>query len=134
MTDLVARLRKSVTRGHEPTDADAIEAADEIDRLRIAVNIAKSARQTFKIELDEARAEIERLYALCDNLSRIAISKEAALTDAEWVGYYFGLQRALNMKRLPAEFVSFLDHEMHEVESKLPPGTIENWPKTKETE
>jgi hypothetical protein len=81
-----------------------------------------------------AADEIERLHALCDNLSRIAISKEAALTDAEWVGYYFGLQRALNMKRLPPEFVSFLDHEMREVESKLPPGTIENWPKTKETE
>jgi hypothetical protein len=53
----------------------------------------------------------------------------ATLIDAEWVGYYFGLQRALNMKRLPAEFVAFLDHEMREVESKLPPGTIESWPK-----
>jgi hypothetical protein len=63
----------------------------------------------------EAAAEIERL--------------RAALTDAEWVGYYFGLQRALNMKRLPAEFVAFLDHEMHEVKDKLPPGTIESWPK-----
>jgi hypothetical protein len=78
---------------------------------------------------EEAANEIERLSALCDNLSRIAISKEATLTDAEWVGYYFGLQRATNMKRLPAEFVSFLDHEMREVESKLPPGTIESWPK-----
>jgi hypothetical protein len=42
MTDLVARLRKSVTRGHEPTDADAIEAADEIERLREFVHWALS--------------------------------------------------------------------------------------------
>ena len=35
MTDLVERLRLSVTKGHEPTDDLAIEAADEIERLRI---------------------------------------------------------------------------------------------------
>jgi hypothetical protein len=34
MTDIVERLRLSVTKGHEPTDEDAIEAADEIERLR----------------------------------------------------------------------------------------------------
>jgi hypothetical protein len=32
--DLVERLRLSVTKGHEPTDEDAIEAAAEIERLR----------------------------------------------------------------------------------------------------
>ena len=34
MTTLVERLRQSVTKGHEPTDDLAIEAADEIERLR----------------------------------------------------------------------------------------------------
>jgi len=34
MTDIVERLRQSVTRGREPTDELAIEAADEIERLR----------------------------------------------------------------------------------------------------
>ena len=47
---------------------------------------------------------------------------------AEWVGYYFGLTRAFNMKRLPDEFVRFLDGEMREVEAKLPPGTLDSWP------
>lgn len=35
MTDIVERLHQSVTKGHEPTDDLAIEAADEIERLRI---------------------------------------------------------------------------------------------------
>ncbi len=33
MSDIVERLRRSVTKGHEPTDEDAIEAADLIARL-----------------------------------------------------------------------------------------------------
>jgi hypothetical protein len=32
--DILDRLRLSVTRGHEPTDEDAIDAAAEIERLR----------------------------------------------------------------------------------------------------
>jgi hypothetical protein len=48
---------------------------------------------------------------------------------AEWVGYYFGLQRAINMKRLPENYVTFLRGEMAEVEGRLPPGTIDNWPR-----
>lgn len=48
---------------------------------------------------------------------------------AEWVGYYFGLQRAVNMKRLPENYVRFLLGEMRDVEAKLPTGTIESWPK-----
>ena len=47
---------------------------------------------------------------------------------AEWVGYYFGLQRAVNLKRLPEEFVQFLLSEMKDVEEKLPAGTIDKWP------
>jgi hypothetical protein len=43
MTDIVERLRLSVTKGHEPTDEDAIEAAAEIERLRNMLNkIAKN--------------------------------------------------------------------------------------------
>ncbi len=34
MSDLVERLRESVTKGHEPTDELVVEAADEIERLR----------------------------------------------------------------------------------------------------
>lgn len=49
---------------------------------------------------------------------------------AEWVGYYFGLTRAFNMKRLPSEFVRFLDVEMREVEARLSPDTINNWPRS----
>lgn len=49
---------------------------------------------------------------------------------AEWVGYFFGLQRAINMKRLPNEFVRFLRAEMDDIEAKLPPGTIDAWPRT----
>lgn len=53
---------------------------------------------------------------------------------AEQVGYYFGLQRAINMKRLPEEFVTFLRGEMQHVEKKLPPGTIDAWPRSPVTE
>jgi hypothetical protein len=49
---------------------------------------------------------------------------------AEWVGFYFGLQRAVNMKRLPENFVTFLLAEMKDAEDKLPPGTIDSWPLT----
>jgi hypothetical protein len=129
MTDIVERLREAAGKNdmwgiHEPLER---EAADEIEKLRALLK--ECGAEWNGPMLNKAADEIERLHALCDNLSRIAISKEAALTDAEWVGYYFGLQRALNMKRLPQEFVAFLDHEMREVESKLPPGTIESWPK-----
>ena len=34
MADIVERLRLSVTKGHEPTDEDAIAAAAEIEWLR----------------------------------------------------------------------------------------------------
>jgi hypothetical protein len=35
--DIVERLRLSVTKGHEPTDEDAVAAATEIERLRAAL-------------------------------------------------------------------------------------------------
>lgn len=46
MTDIVERLRLSVTKGHEPTDEDAIEAADEIERLREALQRAEGGRMS----------------------------------------------------------------------------------------
>lgn len=65
--DIVERLRLSVTRGHEPTDDDAIDAADEIEQLR------QEHREHFETGvsagLEEGRAEIERLRAA---LQRIA--------------------------------------------------------------
>lgn len=35
--DIVERLRLSITKGHEPTDEDAIAAAAEIERLRSVI-------------------------------------------------------------------------------------------------
>jgi hypothetical protein len=43
MTDIVERLRHSVTKGQEPTDDLAIEAADEIERLRAALTTYTAA-------------------------------------------------------------------------------------------
>lgn len=54
---------------------------------------------------------------------------------AEWVGHYFGLQRAGNIK-LPGgdadtinRFRMMLDAAMAEVKAKLPLGTIDAWPR-----
>lgn len=61
---------------------------------------------------------------------------------AEWVGYYFGLQRAGNL-RVPAVSADQADgagvavnalrrliqSEMNRVEAMLPPGTIDAWPR-----
>jgi len=44
MTDIVERLRLSVTKGHEPSDQDAIDAITEIERLQ-AENFALAADQ-----------------------------------------------------------------------------------------
>lgn len=46
---------------------------------------------------------------------------------AEWVGYYFGLQRAFN-KGLHTRVSEELEAEMGDVLLKMPPGTIEAWP------
>lgn len=58
---------------------------------------------------------------------------------AEWVGYYFGLQRAGNIK--PSfvrgevatvainELRKMIDAEMAKVAAMLPPGTIDAWPR-----
>ncbi len=47
---------------------------------------------------------------------------------AEWVGYYFGLQRALNAAPANPPFKTFLETEMGDVLLKMPPGTVEAWP------
>lgn len=64
---------------------------------------------------------------------------DRALKTAEAVGYYFGLQRAGNMKlsipRGDAETIALndirrqIDAEMKKVEDELPPGTIDQWPR-----
>ena len=56
---------------------------------------------------------------------------------AEWVGYYFGLQRAGNMtprvergeegSRVLNALRAMIDSEMASVAAKLPPETIDNW-------
>jgi len=56
---------------------------------------------------------------------------------AEWVGYYFGLQRASNLQvnvggTGGADAInrlrSTLDAEMKDVAEKLPAGAIDHWP------
>ena len=59
---------------------------------------------------------------------------------AEWVGFYFGLQRAGNMKiagymgpessRAINLLRAMIDDEMALVIAKLPPGTIDAWPRS----
>jgi len=51
---------------------------------------------------------------------------------AEQVGFYFGLQRACNLKRMPEEFCRLLLAEMKDTADKLPPGTIDSWPRNSE--
>ena len=69
MTDLLERLRRSVTRGHEPTDEDAIEAADEIERLRAQLHYANGTCDLAMKHRDVAEAEVERLRSLCESLA-----------------------------------------------------------------
>lgn len=69
MTDIVERLRLSVTKGHEPTDEDAIEAANEIERLLAYVEEWKRRYETARQAHEEGRDEIERLRAVLANIS-----------------------------------------------------------------
>jgi hypothetical protein len=58
---------------------------------------------------------------------------------AELVGRYFGLQKASNLKiagylgpeaaRVHSILRALIDDEMSKVEAKLPPGTIDTWPR-----
>lgn len=61
MSDIVERLRLSVTKGHEPTDENAIEAAAEIERLRNILRFV-SADPCFSVlgsvTQDEVRDEL----------------------------------------------------------------------------
>ena len=57
MTDIVERLRLSVTKGHEPTDELAIEAADEIERLRAALDTCRELREYDQKELARYRGQ-----------------------------------------------------------------------------
>lgn len=70
MSDIVERLRLSVTKGHEPTDEDAIEARVEIETLRKAADA-----DGFHRVLAARDAEIERQRAA---LQRIAAIKQIA--------------------------------------------------------
>jgi hypothetical protein len=55
--EIVKRLRQSVTRGYEPTDDLAIEAADEIERLRVALeNILDEGLSPFEVRAIAAGA------------------------------------------------------------------------------
>jgi hypothetical protein len=65
MTDIVERLRLSVTRGHEPTDEDAIEAADEIERLLAQHNADGRALEFSENDRERLReATPERFYEI----------------------------------------------------------------------
>ncbi|MEO6382000.1 MAG: hypothetical protein ABIO35_08380 [Nitrobacter sp.] len=63
---------------------------------------------------------------------------------AEWVGCYFGLQRAGNMNppvlrgdegsRMLNGLRAMIQAEMDKIEAKLPPGTIDAWPRESDGE
>jgi len=62
--DIVERLEISVTKGHEPTDADAIDAAAEIERLRAEVkNMHEMIGEIDRQHAADPLAENERLRA-----------------------------------------------------------------------
>jgi hypothetical protein len=58
MTDIVERLRLSVTKGHEPTDDDALKAADEIERLREALEQALDDMRDEGLSVCQATKEL----------------------------------------------------------------------------
>ncbi len=55
--DLLERLRRSVTEGWHPTDDDALDAADEIERLRAEIEKLRGHKE----EADRHIATIARL-------------------------------------------------------------------------
>jgi len=69
MTDIVERLRLSVTKGHEPTDEDAVEAADEIERLEAAINTQGAEIDRLCKMLLDRGYEIERLRKALDEVA-----------------------------------------------------------------
>lgn len=69
-------------------------------------------------QCERCKAEYEKQKAL----ARVEV--------AEWVGYYFGLQRAYNAAPAGRDFQTFLEIEMSHALSKMPPGTVEAWPRT----
>lgn len=50
--DILDRLRRSVTKGFEPTDEDAIDAAAEIERLRAENERLRKDNETLKATID----------------------------------------------------------------------------------
>lgn len=61
--DILERLRRIVTKGHEPTDADALAAIAEIARLQLANKQSMEMADRRCKEKGELRAENERLTA-----------------------------------------------------------------------
>lgn len=87
MTDIVERLRLSVTKGHEPTDEDAIEAAD-VERLRNTLQLHAGDCQSlngevtmFKERAEAAEADNERLRVALKPFAEAAKCAEDDETD-----------------------------------------------------
>jgi len=55
---IVERLRFSVTKGQEPTDALALEAADEIERLQAALDTSRALCDCLRDDLLNPQKEI----------------------------------------------------------------------------
>jgi hypothetical protein len=71
MGDLVGRLRASVTKGREPTDEDAIEAANEIERLKEKLALAQRWCTEAADEIERMKAELaEFRNAAADEIKR----------------------------------------------------------------
>lgn len=65
--DILERLRRSVTKGHEPTDADALAAIAEIARLQLANKQSMAQADMRSAESCKLRQENERLTAALDS-------------------------------------------------------------------
>jgi hypothetical protein len=85
MGDLVGRLRASVTKGREPTDEDAIEAANEIDRLREKLTLAQRWCIEAANEIERLKAEFaEFRNAAADEIKRSQEREACAQVADEW--------------------------------------------------
>jgi chromosome segregation ATPase len=80
MKDIVERLRASVTKGSEPTDADAIDAADEIERLRGDLKGRDAVCDSYADENQRFYDEIERLRGELAQVREILNDRENEIT------------------------------------------------------
>lgn len=88
MSDIVERLRLSVTKGHEPTDEDAIGALAEIERLQELLRGTGANRywegrwRDDQAEIEQLRTELEKGMFVMMNRAKAAEADNARLRAA----------------------------------------------------